>query len=93
MNVTIKGNEYKLGDVAGNEENFEVIGTLMAMGHGVDANLATLLPGARRVLEESITNGSGAEAAAQAMADLPLKLNRDSEFWKACSALVTEIVS
>lgn len=88
--ITIKGNSYRLGDLPGSVENFEVAGMLMDMGEKTE--FSRMLPGARRMLIQSIEAAEGPEKAAVADADLKLSVNKDGEFMTACRALIKTIL-
>lgn len=90
---TIKGKEYKLGDIAGTKENFAIAGALLGLLTGNDGDFNYIVPEGRRVLEEAIIAGSGAKEAKRAMDDLTVKITKESDFMNALSALATSFVA
>lgn len=92
--ITIKGQTYVLGEIAGTVQNFAVLGEIMGCLLG-DADVKTMvdmIPKILALLEESITAGSGAVKAKNAMADIPLKLSPTSELMIAVKELVQSLV-
>lgn len=89
---TIKGKEYQLGDIAGTKENFAIAGALLSLVTGGDGDYGYIMPESRRVLEEALIAGNGDEVAKRALADLQVKVSRESEFMKALGALAKSFV-